>query len=233
MVLDDDQVKELALNLLKTKTDRDKQYKIGPSGIGNPCDYCVANALLGNGQGGPGQWWLGAKLGTYTHAGLEQEVLKHVVEAQSPEFKALEGAVAEQRLYITTIEGYGDIHGNADLSLVTGNLIDWKTTKKDTIKKYRLDGVPRAYYVQQNLYAYGWNQMQPGTIQRCSLVFIARDGSGDQDVHVMSWDYDEQCVEEALNRLRGIWGYLQSGGDTDSLESHDDCFYCQNILRRW
>lgn len=167
------------------------------------------------------------------HSLLEEEVLKHVDTPMAPEFNALKDAVAEQRLFITNIEGYGNIYGNADLSLVTGNLIDWKTTKKDTVKKYKLDGVPRAYYIQQNLYAYGWNQQQPGTIKRCSLVFISRDGSGDSDVWVYSWDYDEEAALEALNRLRNIWGFLQSGGDVDSLESHEDCFTCQNILRRW
>lgn len=233
MTLDDDQIKELALNLLKTKTKRDKQTKIGPSGIGNPCDYCLACALAGQGQYKESPWWLGARIGTATHSLLEKEVLKHIDTPMSPEFEVLRGAMPEHRLFITNIPGYGNIYGNADLTLTTGNLIDWKTSKKDTIKKYKLDGVPKAYYVQQNLYAYGWNQLQEGTVKRCSLVFVARDGSGDSDVWVTSWDYDQDAVDEALNRLRKLWNYLQEGGDIDMLESSEECFTCQNILRRW
>lgn len=231
--LDNDEVKALALALLKSKTQRDKQTKIGPSGIGNPCDYCVALALTGHGQYRENPWWLGARVGTAVHSLMEYEVGKHVDTPRSPEFNALKDAATEERLFITNIEGYGNIYGNADLTLTTGNLIDWKTTKKDTVKKYKLDGVPPAYVVQQSLYAYGWNQLEPGLITTCSLVFISRDGSGDADVWVYSWEYDEQVAVDALNRLRGLWEFLQNGGDIDTLESHEACFYCQNILRRW
>lgn len=231
--LDNDEVKALALSLLKTKTNRDKQRKIGPSGIGNPCDYCLACSLKGGQYDGENPWWLGARLGTAVHAYLEHEVAKHVDEPQSYEFTALAGAVAEQRLYITHLPGYGDIHGNADLSLVSGNLIDWKTSKKDKIKQYKLDGVPFSYIVQQMLYAYGWNQQHPGTIKVCSLVFIARDGTGDQDVWVYSFEYDQGVVDEALKRLRETWEYLQNGGDIDMLESHPECFRCSRVLNRW
>lgn len=233
MVLDNDEVRELALNLLKSKTKRDKQTKIGPSGMGNPCDYCLALALAGKGQYRESPWWLGAKLGTATHSLLESEVKKHIDTPMSNEFNALKDAAVEERLFICHIDGYGNVYGNADLTLTTGNLIDWKTTKKDTVKKYKLDGIPRAYYVQQNLYAYGWNQIQPGLIKRCSLVFICRDGTGDSDVWVHSWDYDEEAALEAVNRLEKMWRYLQDGGDIDMITSDDDCFTCQNILRRW
>lgn len=233
MTLDDDQIKELALSLLKSKTQRDRQSKIGPSGIGNPCDYCLATQLLGQGQYVDSPWWLGARVGTAVHALLEHEVNKHTARPLSPEFNVLQDANAEQRLFVYRLPGYGDIYGNSDLRLTTDNLIDWKTSKKDTIKKYKLDGVPDQYVIQQMLYAYAWNLIEPGAVQRCSLVFIARDGAGDADVWVHSFDYDEQVALDALNRLRVLWEWLQSGGDPDTLESHEDCFVCQTILRRW
>ncbi len=231
--LDDDEVKALALALLKSKTARDKQTKIGPSGIGNPCDYCVGLALTGHGQYRENPWWLGARVGTAVHSLMEHEIGKHTATPRAPEFEALRDAAVEERLFITNIEGYGNIYGNADLTLTSGNLIDWKTTKKDTVKKYRLDGIPPAYYVQQNLYAYGWNQIEPGIVKRCSLVFISRDGSGDGDVWVYSWDYDEQAALDAISRLDELWQFLHGGGDVESLPSDENCFYCQNILRRW
>jgi hypothetical protein len=233
MTLDDDQIKQLALDLLKSKTNRDKQRKIGPSGIGNPCDYCLALALLGAGNDAPSPWWLGARIGTAMHSMLEHEVDKHTDRPLSPEFNVLQDANTETRLFITTVDGYGDIYGNSDLRLTTDNLIDWKSSTRDKIKKYKLDGVPPQYVVQQMLYAYGWNQIEAGAVERCSLVFVARDGTGDNDVFVYSFDYDETVALDALNRLRELWDFLQSGGDPDILESHEDCFVCQNILRRW
>lgn len=233
MTLDDDQIKELALALLKSKTNRDRQTKIGPSGIGNPCDYCLAMALTGQGQHRENPWWLGARMGTAMHGMLEQEVNKHVHRPLSSEFNALQDANAETKLFIYRLPGYGDIYGSSDLRLTTDNLIDWKSSNRDKIKKYKLDGVPQQYVIQQMLYAYAWNMIEPGAVQRCSLVFVARDGTGDNDVWVYSFDYDEDVALDALNRLRGLWEWLQSGGDPDTLESHEDCFVCQNILRRW
>lgn len=233
MILDDDQIKQLTLDLMKGKTRRDKQTKIGPSGIGDPCDYCLAMSLLGGQFQDKNPWWMGAKIGTYMHKGLELEIDKHVHTPTEPKFNALKDASTEQRLFITNLEGYGNIYGNSDLRLTSGNLIDWKSSTKDKIKKYKVNGVPTQYIVQQQLYGYGWNQVEPGAVERLSLVFIARDGSGDNDVLVHSFDYSPDIVEFALKRLRDTWTYLQSGGDTDKLESHEDCFNCQNILRRW
>jgi hypothetical protein len=233
MPLDDDQIKELALSLLKAKTKRDKQSKIGPSGIGNPCDYCLAMALLGGGQYRESPWWLGARMGTAMHGLLEHEANKHIHTPELPEFNALKDANTETRLFVYHLDGYGSIYGSSDLRLTTDNLIDWKSSTKDKIKRYKLDGVPQQYVIQQMLYAYAWNIIEPGAVERCSLVFVARDGSGDNDVWVCSFDYDSQVALDALNRLRVMWEWLQSGGDPDTLESHAECFTCQNILRRW
>jgi len=232
MILDDDQIKQLTLDILKGKSKRDKQTKIGPSGIGNPCDYCLAASLKG-GQYQSGPWWLGAKLGTAMHMYLENEINKNIDTPTRPELNALKDASTEQRLFIHNLPGYGNIYGNSDLRLTTGNLIDWKSSTKDKIKRYKLDGIPTQYIIQQNLYAYGWNLIEPGAVEVCSLVFVARDGSGDNDIWVHSFDYSPDIAEGALNRLTKVWEFLQSGGDIDTLDSHDECFTCQNILRRW
>lgn len=232
MTLDDDQIKQLTLDLLKGKSKRDKQTKIGPSGIGNPCDYCLACSLIGGQYDDSNPWWLGAKIGTSVHSLMEHEITKHVATPMESRFNVLKDANVEARIFITYLPGYGNIYGNSDLRLTTDNLIDWKTTKKDKIKYLKMDGLPEQYIVQQMLYAYGWNQIEPGAVTRCSLVFIARDGSGDNDVYVASFDYDEAVAIKAVNRLKEMWEFLQSGGDPDSLESHADCFRCKQVLRR-
>lgn len=232
MLLDDLEIKQLTLDLMKTPTKRDGQRIIGPSSIGNPCDYCLAMSLVGT-PSGSSPWWMGARIGTAIHTLMETEIAKHQNTPMEPKFEALRNAAVEESLFIARIEDYGDVYGKSDLALTSRNLIDWKTSTKEKIKKLKLDGVPQQYRVQQSLYALGWNQIEPGVIERWSLVFIARDGSGDNDVWVYSEDYDEQVAVDALFRLQAAWDYLYAGGDIEAVRSHEDCFVCQNLLRRW
>lgn len=231
-MLTDYEVKQLIIDLLTTQTKRDKQSKIGASEIGNPCEYCVAHRLAGT-EKLSSKYWMGARIGTGIHAELEHEIAKHVEEPQETKFNVLKDAASEYKLFIWHMEGYGDIYSTADL-LVTNelHLIDFKTSKKLQVQKYKLHGVPLQYVVQQQLYSYGFNQMVPGLVKRISLVFINRDGSSDDDVWVHSFDYDEEIALEALDRLQKLWHYVSEGKDLEQLDSHYDCFYCNVVLQR-
>lgn len=232
MPLTDNEVKSLVTDLLKTKSKRDKQSRIGASEIGNPCEYCVAHRLAGTPRR-ESKFWMGARIGTGIHAELEKEIEKHVDKAQDNKFKLLEDAASEYNLHITDMEGYGEIRSTADLMVTQAlHLIDFKTTKKLQLQKYKLHGVPEQYVIQQQLYAYGFNQIAPGLVERISLVFINRDGSSDDDVWVASFDYDEKVATAALDRLRRIWEYVQDGQDLERLDSYYDCFYCNVVLQR-
>lgn len=225
MPLEDSQVKRLILDLLKTPSDRDKQRKVGASQIGNPCDYCLARALQG-GPSEPNRWWLGARIGSAIHAALEEEEFKHIDRPMSYHFEALKDAKIEEKIVLGHIEGYGTISSKPDLALVGAqHLIDHKTSTKAKIKGYKLQGVPPSYIYQTMLYAWGLNK-QGIKIERVSLVFIARDGTMDDDIWVYSLDYDEALATAAWGRLGLIWEYLQDGGKLSELESHEDCFQC-------
>ncbi|TXH08885.1 MAG: hypothetical protein E6R03_17475 [Hyphomicrobiaceae bacterium] len=225
MTLEDAEVKRLVIDLLKTPSERDRQTKVGASQISNPCDYCLANALKG-GPSAPNRWWLGARIGTAIHATLEVEEDKHVDRPRSYHFDALAGAKIEEKITLGVITGYGVISSKPDLALVKHeHLLDYKTTTKDKLKKYKLFGVPVSYVYQTQLYAWGLNK-QGINIRRVSLVFICRDGSTDDDIWVYSFDYDEDSAISAWERLEGIWNYLQDGGKVSELDSHADCFTC-------
>lgn len=233
MTLTDFEVKNLVIDLLQTQSKRDKQSRIGASEIGNPCDYCVANRLLGTPKLSS-KWWLGARIGTGIHSELENEISKHVEEPQSSKFNMLKDAASEYKLFIYEMEGYGKINSTADL-LVTNalHLIDFKTSKKRQVDKYKLNGVPYQYVVQQQLYAYGFNQLVPGLVKRISLMFINRDGSTSDDFWVHSFDYDEQVAVSALDRLEKLWQYVSNkDNDPEQLDSHPECFYCNMVLHR-
>lgn len=233
MSLEDTEVKQLILDLFKNPSERDKQSLIGASEIGNPCDYCLANRLQGTGGGGgSGLYWLGARLGTAMHETLEREASKHVIEPENYRFTALKGARIEEKITLGEIPGYGIIRSKPDLVL-TGerHLLDYKSTKRTKLTKYRLDGPPEQYVIQQSLYAWGLNQAGIG-IDRISLVFVNRDGAGDSDVVISSWDYDEKVALKAWHRLENAWKWLQAGGNPDTLPSDPDCYVCSRILRR-
>lgn len=230
-MLDDDELRWLILDLLKNPGERDKQRLIGPSEIGNPCDFCVANRLL-NVPKGSSQYWLGAKIGTAIHAELEREEEKHIVKPQSGKFRVLKGARIEQSVELGHIEGYGTVRAKPDLVIVSENhLVDHKTSSKKKVQHYKLDGVPMQYVYQQQLYAWALNKAGI-TIERISLSFINREGTTDSDIWIHSFDYDESLALRAWDRLNSIWQWLQEANDVEALDSDPDCYYCQRVLFR-
>lgn len=233
MPLTDYEVKNLALDLFKVKSERDKQSKIGASEIGNPCDYCVGFRLLGHKQK-DNQYWLAAKLGTGMHAVLE--MAGEEADPDDYRFGAMRGAWIETSIVIGELPGYGILKSKPDLVLqAVDHLIDWKSSTKAKVAKYKLDGVPMQYVYQQMLYA--WGLRQAGVIiSKLSLVFVNRDGGTDSDVWIYSFDYDEGIALKAWSRLELIWSYLNSGDDPeamlDTLESHTGCYYCTRVIGR-
>lgn len=234
MPLDDSEVKWLILDLLKARSERDGQRLVGPSEIGNPCLFCLANRMMET-KGGPakepGRYWLGAKIGTAIHAELEREEEKHL-ENGSGKFGALKGALVESPITLHTIPGYGTIKAKPDLVLVREeHLIDHKTTSKTKLAHYKLDGVPYQYVIQQNLYAYGLNKAGI-PIKRISLSFINREGTSDSDINIFSFDYQEEIALEALDRLEKLWYDLEHGKTPDDFPSDASCYYCTRVTGR-
>lgn len=220
------------LDLLKTPTQRTKQRKIGASGIGNPCPYCLANALLANKQR-QGMYWLGARIGDAIHKLLESEAEKHIAQPQAHAFNALKDAKLEKSVFIGTIPGYGDVWSTPDLYLSAENhLVDYKTSKRTKTAVYALTGdLPTTYVYQVMLYARALIASgQP--VDKISFVFINRDGTSDRDVIVISLDYDETLANHAWDRVVSAWEWLQNGGDPETLQSDPDCYVCSQVLHR-
>jgi len=228
-VLEDAEVKMLVLDLFKISSDRDKQRKIGPSQIGDPCDYCVGAKLLGRKQL-KSRYWLAGKLGTAMHSMLEAAVAE--ADKTDYRFTSLLSAKVEQKVMVYNLSGYGTISGKIDLQ-IPGVIIDYKSTTKLKLAKYKLDGVPHQYVVQQNLYAFGVNQLGGEQIQKICLVFVNRDGQGDGDVTIISFKYDEKVALEALVRLESIWQWVKTAPENlNDLASDPGCFYCNQVEPR-
>lgn len=284
-IKDDDEIRNMTIALLKRRTARDDQVRIGASNLSNGCDHCLAENFLGNDRATPitDRAWMGKTWGTAQHSLLEQrinEALKfdeideldmiglHAAREMVETMLGLDpDAKAEEHVFFAEISGYGPVGGTIDL-LLPEQTVDWKgTTRKklcvfiDFVEMQKGNTAPYGrthahvklsekvyaeemlamqykyvgYYGQQTLY------MKGAGVTHASLVFLSRDGTGVfdnpngaryvdrtavHDVHVTSFEYNPAYAEALIARGQGIWDYLQAGGKTADLPSHEQCFAC-------
>jgi hypothetical protein len=248
-----DEIRSLAISLLRQRTERDKQTKVGASNLSNFCDWHLASALRHDPQkpsyveyGDDERAWLGGVIGTAIHGLLESR-------------ESDDDFIVEQALKIGDLDGYGDIWSKPDLYIASGHhLVDWKTSKRDRTKAMRqllgqadfkltssekLEGARlklEMYKRQTHLYAKGL--IDAGMpVERISIAFINRDATGwfdasewadeysdpskNRDVWEWTFDYDAEYAEATWAHIRGIWAKVQNG-DRD-FERHRYCYPCQ------
>lgn len=226
--------KQIALELLREPTERDKQTKVGASNFSAPCARCLADELLASAESQiyDNPYWLGAVVGTAVHNMADARV-----QRLHPEWEP------EQRLVLGELPGYGTIKSTTDLYLPEHfQVIDWKTTTKKKLPnlKQALTTEPTEYdstdmvetrnkvtgYINQ-LLSYGRGLVLAGKrVDTVSLCFICRDGVGDADIWSWTMPYDAEAAERVWNRLERLWAWLQNGGDPDDLSSAAGCYYC-------
>jgi hypothetical protein len=129
-LLNDQEIRHIAISLLTLKTDRDKQTRLGASDLSNGCDFCLAHKFLGidRSSGRADAAWMGRVLGTGFHGILDGRVQE--LQAQGDEIlEALTGIPAgshsEHHVVFGTIGTYGEVGGTIDLDL-GAQLVDWK-----------------------------------------------------------------------------------------------------------
>jgi hypothetical protein len=139
-ILDDQEVRHLAISLMTAPTARDAQTRVGASNLSNQCDRCLAGNLMGDPRDTPlsAKTWMGRTLGTATHAILEDRVTIRVDAAEDPtgatsalltRIANLEGAQVERHVWFGEIVGYGPIGGSIDLELLW-QIVDWKSSTR-------------------------------------------------------------------------------------------------------
>ena len=204
MTIRDDVIAEIT-----RKTDRDKQKKVGPSEIGNPCVQCLGRALVGERR--EQEFSLYPWIGTAVHYFMENETF--------PE------AEHERRLYVGTIEGYGDIAGTTDMWYAKeGAAVDWKIVGLKKIKQYRSGGVPQQYRFQAMLYGMGLF-LAGEPIEKIAIVFIPRDSGNVKDIWVYEEAWSQEMAEHALARAQAVHDHVKVHGWRE-LESDDGCYQC-------
>lgn len=247
MVID---ARKWTLDLLKTPSERDKQWSIGPSSIGDPCSYCVAEQLLAS-QGLQedqtkgstlSQYWMGARFGTAIHETLEKAAIA----------QGFDWIMSERKIVIGDLPGYGTITGSADVTVLDGDtdaeehywtavgdqVIDFKTTTRKKVALIKEAFLTEAddvettaltdarqkvhtYRGQIMLYARGI-----GNVSTCTFVFLNRDGTGDSDIWAIDIPYDAEYADKVWGRLEKIWLAVQDGKPLSSFKQHPWCWRC-------
>lgn len=193
---------------LTKKTDRDKQRKVGPSEIGNPCTQCLGRALMNERR--EQDFSLYPWIGTAVHYFMEHNTF--------PE------AEHELRLYVGDIAGYGSINGTTDM-YKDATAIDWKIVGLKNLKKYRSSGVSEQYRFQAMLYGLGLH-LAGKPINKIAIVFIPRDSGDVKDIWVHEEEWNIEMAETALARAQAIYEHVKVHG-WGELESDDDCYSCR------
>lgn len=202
-------MKDFLVEILHAKDNsraRSQQVQIGPSELGG-CRRKVYFRLHDQHETNDNEMKLAAIMGTAIHSAIE---------------KAIEFADPKGEKYIVEQEvEYGDMKAHIDLWIPeTGDVVDWKTVKKNNLSYF--PSTQQRWQVQ--VYGYLLDKSGKGKPVNVNLVAIPRDGD-ERDIKVHSEPYDPAIAEEALNWLAAI-----KEADTAPEPERDESyckFYCK------
>lgn len=173
-----------SLNAYDASRDRSKQIEIGPSSLGG-CRRQVYYNLTDQPVTNPETEALAAILGTFIHAGISEAIKR--------EDPFGDNFIIEEEV------SHGGLKGHVDLFIKdSGMVVDWKTTKKKSLRYF--PSLQQRWQVQ----TYGWLLAQNGhEVNQVALVAIPRDGEmAEIRTHVEA--YDEALALEALAWLEEV-----------------------------
>ncbi|WP_371031245.1 hypothetical protein [Pseudoclavibacter sp. JSM 162008] len=207
---------------------RNLQVKVGPSGLGHPCNSNVLCSLAGVREPNRGMNWK-ADIGTAMHAELES-----AFEA----WNQTHGHrwVTEWPVTVGVVGG-APITGSLDLyDTATNTVIDHKLVGSNTLAKYRKNGPSDIYKAQINLYAMGllidggW-----GTPERVQISFLPREEEWSRRF-IWNQPVDFALAAATLARANQLATLLASVGLDEALARQgvcDDqwCWVCKPLHR--
>ena len=176
-----------SLEAFDSQRDRSQQVEVGPSAIGG-CRRQVYHILKQSPKVNSDTESLASILGTFIHSGI--------AEAIKREDPFCDNFIIEQEVT------FGNLKGHVDLFIKDlGMVVDWKTTKKTSLRYF-----PKLQQRMQ-VQVYGYLLAQNGhEVKNVALVAIPRDGIMTEiRAHVEA--YDEALALEGLawlNDLRAL-----------------------------
>lgn len=219
---------------LTKPSERDKQRRVGPSELGDLCERCLAEKLLGVHQEEK-NYPLAPMIGTAFHLYLENTI-------------GLEGYLKETKVTVGEIEGYGAIRGTADgFDTATGHVVDYKVLSKKKIKAFSsatffdeghnpefysdslTEGQLKKYYYQMQLYSLGMENAGY-EVNHTSLILFPRDCTVESVMsasHELCFKYNRDAALNVLERANQIFKWATDNRDNlEELNSHPGCYYC-------
>jgi CRISPR/Cas system-associated exonuclease Cas4 (RecB family) len=191
-----------ALHKRENSRPRSTQVQIGPSELGG-CSRKVWYRLNDQPETNDNELKLAAIMGTAIHNAIEQ---------------ALDG---REDLMIETQVEYNGMKAHIDLFIPeSGDVVDWKTVKKQNLSYF--PSQQQRWQVQ--VYGYLLDKSGKGKPRRVNLVAIPRDGD-ERDIKVYSEDYDETVALEALSWLEAI--KVSSEAPSPERDESYCKFYCK------
>ena len=217
------------VSVLSTPKARDKQVQIGPSGVGNPCEVCLAaemaHLLPGAPLRKPNKLSLASWMGSAVHAYLEALFNTPEMRERFP------GWVAEQKLYCGDIPGYGPITGSADgYDPISATVLDWKIVGANSFQRMKMYGVDVKYDYQRHVYGRGIELLGLPIKYVLNFIFLAGSTAPDFRHILPSADhYRPEMSEIAFARAGRIYQEYVLPGRQHELESDPDCYQCLGI----
>lgn len=219
---------------LTKPSERDKQRKVGPSELGDLCERCLAEKLLGVHQEEK-NYPLAPMIGTAFHLYLENTI-------------GLKDYLKETRVTVGEIKGYGSIRGTADgFDTATGHVVDYKILSRKKIKvfssatfldedrnpEFYSDSLTEAqlkkYYYQMQLYGLGMENTGY-EVNHTSLILFPRDCTVESVMtasHELCFKYNREAALSVLERANQIFKWATENRDNlGELDSHAGCYYC-------
>ena len=178
------EIKQLLLDALKSKDagkSRSTQVQIGPSELGG-CRRKVWYRLNNQPVTNNNELKLPAIMGTAIHAEIEKALADN------------KDVILEFKVEHSGMKAHIDCWIPS-----TGDVIDWKTVKKQNLSYFPTQ--QQRWQVQ--VYGYLIDKSGKGKPRTVSLVAIARDGD-ERDVRAHSEPYNESIAVDALNWLEGV-----------------------------
>lgn len=181
-------MKDFLVEILHAKENsraRSNQVQIGPSELGG-CRRKVYYRLHDQHQTNENEMKLAAIMGTAIHSAIENAL-------------ALADPTGTKYVVEQEVE-WGDMKAHIDLWIPeTGDVVDWKTVKKNNLSYF--PSTQQRWQVQ--VYGYLLDKSGKGKPVNVNLVAIPRDGD-ERDIKVHSEPYDPTIAEEALRWLAEV-----------------------------
>lgn len=216
--------------VMANPTKRDRQVRIGPSDLGDSCDYCLGSKMAGIKPKRDFSMypWLGSAIHKLIEWLTNWSNFELVPGENDLAYEIFGHPSAMAELAVShaiLIPGYGWVPAHLDYIFpAEGCIVDWKSTSKKKIQSYKIHGVPTENVGQTLLYLktardLGYN------VESAVLVYIPRDAADLSNLWAYEVEYNEEEVQSIIDRAAVIWLWVEADR-WQELTKNPHCYTC-------